>query len=105
MLKYKIKRGTPRESTKFNTKHSLFTKGWNAALNSIEPINFELGTNTQQHNIYLIMKMKLTLTDDEGHRRRSKVTKNELMVIYRKLLPQAPKATSTVAHECIVDPR
>ena len=30
--------------------------------------------------------MKVTLTDDEGHRRRSKVTKNELMVIYRKLL-------------------
>ena len=25
--------------------------------------------------------MKLTLTDDEGHRRKSKVTKNELMVM------------------------
>ena len=30
--------------------------------------------------------MKVTLTDDEGHRRKSKVTKIELMVIYRKLL-------------------
>ena len=30
--------------------------------------------------------MKVTLTDDEGHRRRSKVTKNELMFIYRKIL-------------------
>ena len=29
-----------------------------------------------------MIKMKVTLTDDEGHRRRSKVTKNnELMVI------------------------
>ena len=41
--------------------------------NSIEPTNFVLGTNTQQHNVYLISKMKVTLTGDEGHRRRSKV--------------------------------
>ena len=55
--------------------------------NSIEPTNFILGTNTQQHNVHLMMmKIKVTLTDDEGHRRRSKVTKNELMVISRKLL-------------------
>ena len=33
-----------------------------------------------------MIKMKVTLMDDEGHRRRSKVTKNELMVICRKLL-------------------
>ena len=54
--------------------------------NSIEPTNFVLGTNTQQYNVNLIMKMKVTLTDDEGHRRRSNITKNELMVICRKLL-------------------
>ena len=54
--------------------------------NSIEPTNFVLGTNTQQHNVHLMIKMKVTLSDDEGHRRRSKVTKNELMVISRKLL-------------------
>ena len=33
-----------------------------------------------------MMKMKVTLTDDKGHRPRSKVIKNELMVISRKLL-------------------
>ena len=49
-------------------------------------------TNTQYiepiHNniFHLIMKMKVTLTDDEGHRRMLKVIKNELMVISRKLL-------------------
>ena len=48
---------------------------------SIEPTHFVLRTNTQQHNVHLITKIKVTLTDDEGHRRRSKVTKNELMVI------------------------
>ena len=54
--------------------------------NSIEHTNFVLGMNTQQYNVHLIIKMKVTLTDDEGYRRRSKVTKNELMVLYRKLL-------------------
>ena len=49
--------------------------------NSIEPANFVLGINTQQHNVNLMIKMKVTLTDDEGHRRRSKVIKNELMVL------------------------
>ena len=44
---------------------------------SIEPTNFVLGTNTKQHNVFLMMKMKVTLTDHEGHRGRSKVTKNE----------------------------
>ena len=53
---------------------------------SIEPANFALGTNTQQYNVHQIIKMKLTLTNDEGHRRRSKVIKNELLVICRKLL-------------------
>ena len=52
--------------------------------NSIEPTNFILGTNTQQHNVHLMIKMKVTLTDDEGHRRRSKVIK-KLMVKSRKL--------------------
>ena len=33
-----------------------------------------------------MIKMKVTLTDDEGHRRRTKVIKNELLVISRKLL-------------------
>ena len=51
--------------------------------NSIEPSNFVLGTNTQQHNVHLMMQMKVTLMDDEGHRLRSKVTKNELVVISR----------------------
>ena len=43
--------------------------------NCFEPTNFVLGTKTQQHNVHLMMKMKVTLTYDEGHRRRSKVTK------------------------------
>ena len=42
---------------------------------SIEPTKFVLGTNAQQYNIHLMMKMKVTLTDEEGHRRSSKVTK------------------------------
>ena len=54
--------------------------------NSIEPRNFVLGTYTQQHYVHLEIKMKVTLADDEGHRRRSKVIKNELMTISRKLL-------------------
>ena len=33
-----------------------------------------------------MIKMKVTLTDDEGHRQRPKVTKNEIMVISLKLL-------------------
>ena len=35
---------------------------------SIEPTNFVLGINTKQHNVHLMIKMKVTLTDDEGHR-------------------------------------
>ena len=54
--------------------------------NSIEPTNFVLGTDTQQYKVHLMIKMKVTLTDDEGHKRRLKVTKNELMVLCRKLL-------------------
>ena len=46
--------------------------------NSIKPTNFVLGTNTQQYNVHLMIKMKVTLTDNEGHRRRSKVTKTNL---------------------------
>ena len=37
-------------------------------------------------NVHLMIKMKVTLKDDEGHRRRSKVTKNELVITSRKLL-------------------
>ena len=48
--------------------------------------NFILGTKTQQHNVHLMINIKMTLTDDECHRQRSKVAKNELMVIYRTLL-------------------
>ena len=33
-----------------------------------------------------MIKMKVTLKDDEGHRRRSKVTINELMVIFRNII-------------------
>ena len=56
--------------------------------NSIEPTNFVLGTNTQQYayNVHLLIKMKVTLANDEGHRRRSMVTKNDLMVISRNVL-------------------
>ena len=32
------------------------------------------GTNTQELNVHLIIKMTVTLTDNEGHRRKSKVT-------------------------------
>ena len=42
---------------------------------SNESIHFVLGTNKQRHIVHLTIKMKVTLTDDEGHRRRSKVTK------------------------------
>ena len=54
--------------------------------NSIEPTNFVFGTNTQQCKLRLIIKMKVTLTDDEGPRQRSKVTNIELMVISSKVL-------------------
>ena len=54
--------------------------------NSIEPTNFVLGTNTQQYNVHLIIKMNVTLTDDEDHSRRSKFTKNKLMAICSELL-------------------
>ena len=53
--------------------------------NSMEPTNLVLGTNTQHHYFRLIIKMKVTLTANVGHRRRSKVTNNELMVISYKL--------------------
>ena len=43
--------------------------------NSIEPTNFVLGFNTQQHDVHLMIKIKVNLTDDEGHMRRSKVIK------------------------------
>ena len=39
--------------------------------NSIEPTNFVLGTNTQQHNVHLMIKLKVTLMDNEVHRQRS----------------------------------
>ena len=42
--------------------------------NSIELRNLILGTNTQQHNAHLMIKMKVTLTDYEGHRLEVKVT-------------------------------
>ena len=42
--------------------------------NSIQHTNFILGTNTQQHDAQLMIKVKVTLTDDEGHRRKSKVS-------------------------------
>ena len=41
--------------------------------NSVKPTSFVLGTFTQQHNVNLMIKMKMTLIDDEGHRQRSKV--------------------------------
>ena len=36
--------------------------------NSIEHTNFILSTNTQQYDLHLMIKGKVTLTDDEGHR-------------------------------------
>ena len=38
---------------------------------STEPTNFIFGTNIQQHKVHLMIKMKLTLTDDKDHRQRS----------------------------------
>ena len=43
-----------------------------------------------------MIKVKVTLTDDEDHRRRSKVTKIELMVIYRKRLHPGPQISHLV---------
>ena len=37
-----------------------------------------LGTNTQKCDVHLMIKMKMTLTDDEGHRQNSNVTRREL---------------------------
>ena len=54
--------------------------------NCIEPTNFILGTNTQQQNVHQMVKMKVTLTDDDGRIRMSKVIKNEPKVISRKIL-------------------
>ena len=36
--------------------------------NFIKPTNFILGTNIQQHKVYLIIKVNVTLIDDQGHR-------------------------------------
>ena len=54
--------------------------------NSFEHTNFILGTNTQQHDVHLMIKVK----SDLGRRLRSQVKvkglKNELMFISRKPL-------------------
>ena len=50
------------------TSFNFFSQTCVHISNSIEPINFVLGTNTQQHNVDLIIKIKVTLTDNEGHR-------------------------------------
>ena len=55
-------------------RHLSFLKKNVHISNSINSTNFVHGTNTQQHNGRLMMKMKVTLIDDEGHRRRSKIT-------------------------------
>ena len=34
---------------------------------SIEPTKFVNGNNTQKHIVHLMIKTKVTLTDDEGH--------------------------------------
>ena len=44
--------------------------------NFIELANFILGTKIQQHKVHIMIKVKVTLTDSEGHRLRPKVTKN-----------------------------
>ena len=67
-------------------RHLCFLKTIVHISKSIEPTNFVLGTNTQQHNIHLMIKMKVTLTGNEGHKRKGKGNKNELMVISRRLL-------------------
>ena len=56
-------------------RHLIFLQTIVHISNSIEPTNFILGTNTQQHNVHLMIKMKVTMTNDEGHRRRPKVIK------------------------------
>ena len=65
-------------------RHQSFLLTLVHILYSIEHTNLILGTNTQQYDIHIMVKVKVTLTDDEGHKWRSKVTKNELMVISRK---------------------
>ena len=54
--------------------------------NSIEPTDFVLGTSTQEYNVHLTIEMKVTWAVKVGQRQRAKVTKNELMVIFRKLI-------------------
>ena len=41
---------------------------------------YKVATNIQQHHIHLMIKVKVTLTDAEGHRWRSKVTEYKEMV-------------------------
>ena len=52
-------------------RHLSFLKTIVHILNCIEPTNFVLGTNTQQHNVHLglMIKIKVTLTDDEVYKK------------------------------------
>ena len=43
--------------------------------NDIKPTNFILGINIQQREVPLMIKVKVTSKDAEGHKLRSKVTK------------------------------
>ena len=74
----KIRMGDDVIVTSLSFQHTIFH-----ILNSIEPINFILGTDVQIHKVHLLIRVKVTLTEAEGHRYRSKVTKNELLVISR----------------------
>ena len=35
--------------------------------NSIEPTNFILGTNIQEHKLHLMIEVNVTFIDNEGH--------------------------------------
>ena len=58
--------GEGQRSQKLTNGHTLQT----VTLTDIIP-----GTKVQYNKRHLMIKMKVTLVDDEGHRRRSKVTK------------------------------
>ena len=56
-------------------RHLSFPQATVHISNSIKYANFILDTNIKQNDVHLMIKVTVTLTDDEGHRWRSKVTK------------------------------
>ena len=70
--------------------------------NSIEHTNFILGTNTQQHDVHLMIKVKVTLRDDEGHRQRSNYYTNRHYACYQGTIQ---KVTSNDINDHALDIR